>query len=200
MIVVGAIAGWWFDKRAERGARPAATKQLGVLLASGLIVGREPGRRGAGGPSSCSPASARRWPWWATVSPRPPCGSAAWPSCWSASGCTAGSCGWPAAAAADSVQRDFSPHHAGPLGRGRQRQPGALGRAHDPLADRPVRRHPRGRAGRPAACSSAHGPSSCGPSMRSLPPSRLTSALPAGRWISNITPRTILRSSARLVT
>ena len=39
MVVVGAVAGWWFDKRAELTARPAATKQLGVLLASGLIVG-----------------------------------------------------------------------------------------------------------------------------------------------------------------
>jgi hypothetical protein len=28
-----------FDKRAERGPKPEATKQLGVLLASGLIVG-----------------------------------------------------------------------------------------------------------------------------------------------------------------
>jgi putative OPT family oligopeptide transporter len=39
MIVVGAIAGWFFDKRADRRAKPEATKQLGVLLASGLIVG-----------------------------------------------------------------------------------------------------------------------------------------------------------------
>jgi putative OPT family oligopeptide transporter len=39
MIVVGAIAGWLFDKQANRSARPEATKQLGVLLASGLIVG-----------------------------------------------------------------------------------------------------------------------------------------------------------------
>ena len=39
MIVVGAIAGWYFDKRADRTAKPQATKQLGVLLASGLIVG-----------------------------------------------------------------------------------------------------------------------------------------------------------------
>jgi putative OPT family oligopeptide transporter len=39
MVVVGAIAGWFFDRRAERTPRPAATKQLGVLLASGLIVG-----------------------------------------------------------------------------------------------------------------------------------------------------------------
>jgi putative OPT family oligopeptide transporter len=39
MIVVGAVAGWFFDRRADRSARPEPTKQLGVLLASGLIVG-----------------------------------------------------------------------------------------------------------------------------------------------------------------
>ncbi|MFM2288738.1 MAG: hypothetical protein RL684_1881 [Pseudomonadota bacterium] len=39
MVVVGALVGFYFDRRAERGARPEATKQLGVLLASGLIVG-----------------------------------------------------------------------------------------------------------------------------------------------------------------
>jgi putative OPT family oligopeptide transporter len=39
MIVVGAVAGWFFDKRADRTPRPEAAKQLGVLLASGLIVG-----------------------------------------------------------------------------------------------------------------------------------------------------------------
>ena len=39
MVTVGAVAGWWFDKRADKSARPEATKQLGVLLASGLIVG-----------------------------------------------------------------------------------------------------------------------------------------------------------------
>src|SRR5438128_2628010 len=39
MIVVGAIAGWFFDQRANRTLKPEATKQLGVLLASGLIVG-----------------------------------------------------------------------------------------------------------------------------------------------------------------
>ena len=39
MIVVGAVVGWFFDQRAERTPRPEATKQLGVLLASGLIVG-----------------------------------------------------------------------------------------------------------------------------------------------------------------
>ncbi len=39
MIVVGAIAGWFFDQRANRTPKPEATKQLGVLLASGMIVG-----------------------------------------------------------------------------------------------------------------------------------------------------------------
>jgi putative OPT family oligopeptide transporter len=39
MIVVGAIAGWFFDRAADRGPKPDAAKQLGVLLASGLIVG-----------------------------------------------------------------------------------------------------------------------------------------------------------------
>jgi len=39
MIIVGAIVGWFYDRRADRTARPEATKQLGVLLASGLIVG-----------------------------------------------------------------------------------------------------------------------------------------------------------------
>jgi putative OPT family oligopeptide transporter len=39
MIVVGAIVGWFFDRRAEHTLKPDATKQLGVLLASGLIVG-----------------------------------------------------------------------------------------------------------------------------------------------------------------
>jgi putative OPT family oligopeptide transporter len=35
MIIVGAVVGWFYDTR----AKPEATKQLGVLLASGLIVG-----------------------------------------------------------------------------------------------------------------------------------------------------------------
>ena len=39
MVAVGAVVGWMFDRRAERTPRPDATKQLGVLLASGLIVG-----------------------------------------------------------------------------------------------------------------------------------------------------------------
>ncbi|MGC8518970.1 MAG: OPT family oligopeptide transporter [Steroidobacteraceae bacterium] len=39
MIVVGSLVGWWFHRRAERSARAEAIKQLGVLLASGLIVG-----------------------------------------------------------------------------------------------------------------------------------------------------------------
>jgi len=39
MVVVGAIAGAFYDRRAERAAKPEATKQLGILLASGMIVG-----------------------------------------------------------------------------------------------------------------------------------------------------------------
>src|SRR5271165_2746536 len=39
MVVVGAVVGWYFDRRADRGPDPQATKQLGVLLASGMIVG-----------------------------------------------------------------------------------------------------------------------------------------------------------------
>ena len=39
MIVVGAIVGWIFERRADRTPKPKATKDLGVLLASGLIVG-----------------------------------------------------------------------------------------------------------------------------------------------------------------
>src|SRR5262249_23665226 len=39
MVVVGAVVGWYFDQRADRGAKPESTKQLGVLLACGLIVG-----------------------------------------------------------------------------------------------------------------------------------------------------------------
>jgi putative OPT family oligopeptide transporter len=39
MIVVGAVVGWIYDRKAARTSRPAATIQLGVLLASGLIVG-----------------------------------------------------------------------------------------------------------------------------------------------------------------
>ncbi len=39
MVVVGAIAGHLYDRRAERTRRPEAVKQLGVLLASGMLVG-----------------------------------------------------------------------------------------------------------------------------------------------------------------
>ena len=39
MVVVGAIAGAFYDRRADRSAKPEATKQLGILLASGMIVG-----------------------------------------------------------------------------------------------------------------------------------------------------------------
>ena len=41
MIVVGALIGWWFDRTADRrgGAAAEPTKRMGVLMASGLIVG-----------------------------------------------------------------------------------------------------------------------------------------------------------------
>jgi putative OPT family oligopeptide transporter len=39
MVVIGSIVGWYYDRRADRRPNPARTKQLGVLLASGLIVG-----------------------------------------------------------------------------------------------------------------------------------------------------------------
>src|SRR4051812_48884968 len=39
MIVVGTIVGYLFDRLADRTRNPEGTKQLGVLLASGLIVG-----------------------------------------------------------------------------------------------------------------------------------------------------------------
>ena len=39
MVTVGAVVGWVFERRAARAPRPDSTKQLGVLLASGLIVG-----------------------------------------------------------------------------------------------------------------------------------------------------------------
>jgi putative OPT family oligopeptide transporter len=39
MIIMGAVVGWLYDRRANHTPRPDASKQLGVLLASGLIVG-----------------------------------------------------------------------------------------------------------------------------------------------------------------
>lgn len=39
MVVVGAVVGWYFDRRAAGRRNPERIKQLGVLLASGLIVG-----------------------------------------------------------------------------------------------------------------------------------------------------------------
>jgi putative OPT family oligopeptide transporter len=38
-IIAGTVIGHIFERRAENGARPSHTKQLGVLLASGMIVG-----------------------------------------------------------------------------------------------------------------------------------------------------------------
>ena len=39
MVVIGAVVGWAWERRADASARPASAKQLGVLLASGMIVG-----------------------------------------------------------------------------------------------------------------------------------------------------------------
>jgi len=39
MVTVGSIAGWLFDRRAARTAHGEGTRQLGVLLASGMLVG-----------------------------------------------------------------------------------------------------------------------------------------------------------------
>ncbi len=39
IIVVGAVVGFFYERHANRGAKPNFTKQLGVLLASGMIVG-----------------------------------------------------------------------------------------------------------------------------------------------------------------
>ncbi len=39
MIVVGALVGWYFNRRAARSRDPDGTRQLGVLMSSGLIVG-----------------------------------------------------------------------------------------------------------------------------------------------------------------
>jgi len=39
MVVVGAVAGWIYDRWARATPKPESTRQLGVLLASGMIVG-----------------------------------------------------------------------------------------------------------------------------------------------------------------
>jgi putative OPT family oligopeptide transporter len=39
MVTVGSVVAWYFDRRADRRTNPAKIKQLGVLLASGMIVG-----------------------------------------------------------------------------------------------------------------------------------------------------------------
>ena len=39
MVVVGAFVGWAWERHADTTRRPASAKQLGVLLASGMIVG-----------------------------------------------------------------------------------------------------------------------------------------------------------------
>ncbi|SOB79768.1 putative oligopeptide transporter, OPT family [Sphingomonas guangdongensis] len=39
LIPVGALIGWWYERRASRSANPAFATRLGVLAATGLIVG-----------------------------------------------------------------------------------------------------------------------------------------------------------------
>jgi putative OPT family oligopeptide transporter len=39
LIAIGSVLGWLYDKRAERAANPEFVKRMGVLLATGLIVG-----------------------------------------------------------------------------------------------------------------------------------------------------------------
>jgi uncharacterized oligopeptide transporter (OPT) family protein len=39
MVVVGSIVGWVYDRRAHRARDPEAYKRMGVLAATGLIVG-----------------------------------------------------------------------------------------------------------------------------------------------------------------
>jgi putative OPT family oligopeptide transporter len=38
-VVIGAVIGWFYDRRAERAPHPIFTKRMGVLLATGMIVG-----------------------------------------------------------------------------------------------------------------------------------------------------------------
>jgi putative OPT family oligopeptide transporter len=38
-VVIGAVIGWFYDRRAERSKDPIFTKRMGVLLATGMIVG-----------------------------------------------------------------------------------------------------------------------------------------------------------------
>jgi uncharacterized oligopeptide transporter (OPT) family protein len=39
LVVVGAVAGWLYDRRARRQRDPEGAERMGVLLATGLIVG-----------------------------------------------------------------------------------------------------------------------------------------------------------------
>jgi putative OPT family oligopeptide transporter len=39
MVVVGSVVGWYFDRRAERRANSTSIKQMGILLACGMLVG-----------------------------------------------------------------------------------------------------------------------------------------------------------------
>jgi putative OPT family oligopeptide transporter len=38
-VIIGAFAGWWFNRQMDKGPKAETAKQLGVLLVSGYIVG-----------------------------------------------------------------------------------------------------------------------------------------------------------------
>ena len=38
-VMMGALIGWWFNRAAAKGPFPGRTQHLGVLVASGMIVG-----------------------------------------------------------------------------------------------------------------------------------------------------------------
>ena len=38
-VMIGALIGWWYNRRTERSPDPARAQHLGVLVASGMIVG-----------------------------------------------------------------------------------------------------------------------------------------------------------------
>jgi putative OPT family oligopeptide transporter len=38
-VMVGALIGWWYNRRVARGSDPERARHLGVLIASGMIVG-----------------------------------------------------------------------------------------------------------------------------------------------------------------
>ena len=69
-VVIGALAGYYYDRWADRGPRPAFARRMGVLMATGMIVGRACS-------ACCTPASswypgaARPSRWWERALPPP---------------------------------------------------------------------------------------------------------------------------------